>query len=900
MPVWAQGNEMTLDDTIRGFEAAAHQPFVGVPDDWSSHRVVFSRPEPGSETEYRVQQDPRYWLQQIKEKLPAAAATSDLGLLSDFVSPIKKRGNRTVKSKLNKDWSEDMGAGAKVGGGQYPAKFGFFTNIGPNCTTDYVAFNTGLAGGTSTAATGTGTFANNTSVAGNTVVINGVTLTATGVGTDLFTAEPASAATTVIDGVTYTWTATTCNAFTPTATTGCVVQSATIATDATNLMEAITTTCGAVTNCKVFGANPGATAAISSSSTATVVVTNTTAGAITWSESSNQTLSPATSISAASTSGLNFALSSNTTTAASNLATAINNNTGTDDVIATSTGAVVTLTAVLVGTAGNSIGTTETLAGFSWGGTTLAGGANGQASIFAFNELYKTTCSNVPSVYWAYNTGSGSTVATAPALSFDGSQIAFIQSSAAGVASLVLVKWRANTTGRIVTGSLATSSPEVTLTSGTFTQADVGVRISGTDIPAGDTITSVLSGTTANLAAAPSAAHAAEPLEITADAIDAPGVPPTAASASAYRSCTAPCMYAIPFGNAHNDTNSFPFYDYSGSDLLFAGDDTGDLHKFEGVFNGTPSEVTTGGWPATVSTASLPLSTSVYDPNSQLAFVGEGHVAGATDDGHFHSVSSTGTVTTSGPAGDALCHGVGYTEGPILDPSATVSGATIAGTLYIGCDHDVGTDTCGTSGNNACLRQFAESGISGGIGTSEALGAQADAEMYAGAFDHIYLSASGPTGNLYFCGNPAGGVTLYRVPISNNVMGTPVTIHALSTTTSAAGVECSPITEFYNSSGTPTDWLFMSEPNTPAMNTGTCTGTGCVYSYNATTAIAAGTTATAALPSANGSSGIVVDDNSSTTGASQVYFSTLGNETCATSGGTGGCAIQAAQNGLSD
>jgi hypothetical protein len=33
-------------------------------------------------------------------------------------------------------------------------------------------------------------------------------------------------------------------------------------------------------------------------------------------------------------------------------------------------------------------------------------------------------------------------------------------------------------------------------------------------------------------------------------------------------------------------------------------------------------------------------------------------------------------------------------------------------------------------------------------------------------------------------------------------------------------------------------------------------------------------------------------------GASQVYFSTLGNQTCATSGGTGGCAVQASQPGL--
>jgi len=359
-------------------------------------------------------------------------------------------------------------------------------------------------------------------------------------------------------------------------------------------------------------------------------------------------------------------------------------------------------------------------------------------------------------------------------------------------------------------------------------------------------------------------------------------------------------MYAIPFADGHNDTNSFPFYDYGGSDLLFAGDDSGDLHKFQNVFNGSPSEVTTGGFPATVSTAGKALSTPVYDHSSALAFVGEGHTAMATTDGHFHSVSSTGTVTTSGPAGDALCHGVGFTEGPILDESATVTGATIAGTLYIGCDHDVGGDACG-NGNNACLRQFAESGISGGIGASEALGVQADAEMYAGAFDHIYLSASGPTGSLYFCGNPGGtatndGVTLYRIPIAANVMGTPNTVNVLSTTTNANGTECSPITEFYNT-GQAKDWIFVSEPNTPALDTGTCTGTGCLYSFNITSALTGTTAPTAAIASEDGSSGVIVDNSSTTTGASQVYFSTLGNQMCGTSG-TGGCAIQAAQSGL--
>jgi len=56
-----------------------------------------------------------------------------------------------------------------------------------------------------------------------------------------------------------------------------------------------------------------------------------------------------------------------------------------------------------------------------------------------------------------------------------------------------------------------------------------------------------------------------------------------------------------------------------------------------------------------------------------------------------------------------------------------------------------------------------------------------------------------------------------------------------------------------------------------------------------------------ALPSAGGASGVVWDNvvgSGTLAGASQVYFSTLSDQTCATSGGTGGCAVQASQPAL--
>ncbi len=61
----------------------------------------------------------------------------------------------------------------------------------------------------------------------------------------------------------------------------------------------------------------------------------------------------------------------------------------------------------------------------------------------------------------------------------------------------------------------------------------------------------------------------------------------------------------------------------------------------------------------------------------------------------------------------------------------------------------------------------------------------------------------------------------------------------------------------------------------------------------------AGVLPSAALESVGGTSGFILDNTVETLpGASQVYFSTLSNQTCTTSGGTGGCAVQASQSAL--
>jgi len=119
----------------------------GVSDDWSHHHLVFSNT--GTEEEaiangthdrwLNIINDPRYILQSLKRD----AGTE----LRPEESIVIEHTAKAQKSKITRDWSMDMGAGATVGAGQYPAKYSFNINSTPSCTNDFVAFNTSLAGG---------------------------------------------------------------------------------------------------------------------------------------------------------------------------------------------------------------------------------------------------------------------------------------------------------------------------------------------------------------------------------------------------------------------------------------------------------------------------------------------------------------------------------------------------------------------------------------------------------------------------------------------------------------------------------------------------------------------------------------------------------------------------------
>jgi hypothetical protein len=370
-------------------------------------------------------------------------------------------------------------------------------------------------------------------------------------------------------------------------------------------------------------------------------------------------------------------------------------------------------------------------------------------------------------------------------------------------------------------------------------------------------------------------------------------------------------MTRLAFGGSVSDTRSAPFYDYD-DDILYVGDNSGKLHKFTGVFLGTPAEASAP-WPITVSSNAL--TAPVYDSTTSHIFV--------ADSGGFLYSYTTAGASVMQSSQLAATGSEGIVDAPLVDSSA--------GFVYVFVGDDPSTNTTGTYNCNSgkgCdgVFQFSTSNSTIGTGVCTPISATAwsasatncgnESEfgiggagivIYDGSFDQVYYAGSGTTGNLWTCA-AVGADTPPRPKLmrtlmsafvpSGHVIGKATTV--ISPLTSAGAV-CSPVTEVFGSNGNADDYIFLSV--TAAGNVadgGTCTG-ACLYNFLVGNGIATSVpaAATAGLAVTGGSSGIIMDNTSTKGGASQIYFSSLSNETCAGNGttgsGTGGCAVQASQ-----
>jgi len=444
-------------------------------------------------------------------------------------------------------------------------------------------------------------------------------------------------------------------------------------------------------------------------------------------------------------------------------------------------------------------------------------GSTSQATIIAYDNLYSGCTGTVPLVYWAYNTGArkisdGNTTSGLTSLTSSSANFTAADAGAAITGSNL----QAATTISSVTNSttiVLSKTASATTTTGADTITDVGATIP-------TSVVLSLDGT--QLAFVHNTAGTTSTASLVllkwkkngADTISSPEIPNSASLAN-YSGCTAPCVTTIAFNGSHTDSNSAPYYDYAGN-VAYAGGNNGVLHQFTGLFTGTPAEKIGGGWPVTVHSG-IVLSSPVWDAGSSKVFVGDasGQASAVTGAGVVSSTALTGTIV-DGPIVDS-------STGKVFWFSAIAKGTTSTLTDTLGQ-----TDT--SLANSVTITE------ANGSGTVET------GNMHAGAFDNLYLTTPS-TGFLYFCAlNPGhpNHPSLWRVGFTNSptsgTMNGATAAGPLEIGTSSANNECSPVTEFFNS---PTDQIFASVQTNGGL-TG-CTG-ACLYSFTAARTVTDGHT----------------------------------------------------------
>jgi hypothetical protein len=289
-------------------------------------------------------------------------------------------------------------------------------------------------------------------------------------------------------------------------------------------------------------------------------------------------------------------------------------------------------------------------------------------------------------------------------------------------------------------------------------------------------------------------------------------------SASAYPTCTAPCMTALGFSGAANDTSSSPFYDYT-NDALYVGDNSGLLHKFHPVFgSGTPAEVGSP-WPVVLGSAANKLDSPVLDSVTGRVFVGTLY-NGTLGAQLFAVDSSTGAVVGTS---SSLGKGNGIADGPVVDSTT--------GKVYAFLGNDGSTNCSGPCG---AVHQFATS-FTSGTGISTAVGFGGSLTLYAGSFDNAYYTSADGSGTLYVCGQGFPGFfpaepMILRIPISSGTMSATSQFGAGLGT---GNVPCSPVTEVFNPAAGGTDRIFASVASSGSA--AGCSGNGCIMNVVVTT-----------------------------------------------------------------
>jgi len=816
----------------------------GVVDDWSYHHLVFSNP--GT----------------LNNAMATGTLGRWLGIVNDprYQNEQRKRLLPSVprigNGGLKKDWSVALNP----------------DGVAANLTAALATPGSSNVGSSST------------------LTIDGVTFHASAPTSETATitfggTKPANGSSVAIGSVTYTFET---SSITAAPSTGCQVYSATGSTGATSLYQAITytgTQGGTNYMCaSSVSAGNSAAGASHTSGSSTIGLAAAAAGSTGFTFTSSGTTHFTTFSSTAGKDGTTSGTSNPPTFAywsgatyisssalATNIAAAVNANTTVKAVIAaaanTPAAGSITFTANAAGVSGNGYSASAgNFPAFSPASASLSGGAAGvQPNAFPAKFSFSAASASC-SDFVVYPTGAAGAANAANLVAYTNLY------SGDCTGTVPAVKWAYNTGGTVTTSPILSADG-----------AQVAFIQGG--------------GATASLVLLKWAA--------TGGSIGAPTTLTAQTSASAYRSCAAPCSYVLSLGA--NDTLSAPFYDYIRDDL-YVGDDIGNLHQLTGTFNGIPAENTTSPWP--VRLGANKLSSPVYDSETgfQAGFIFVGDMGGV-----FYSVGSGYGGTTSGTIyGNTGSLGDAIADAPLVDCPQGVeyvfvtTNSSYSWPGYNGVWEFVSIFTVLVPPGSSASPGVVPVGVGG-----------AGYYLYAGAFDNVYFQSSPPasdtTGSLYVVGNTGtpGGATLYQVPILHSSL-TGASNAVVTGLNSAEHPWPSPVTEFCNgactSDGTKTtagtDYLFFSVNRGAKTGCTNAAGNGCILSYNidnpsSVSQVGSGLNVT--TPGTNGcwaNGGIVVDNSSAAPGASQIYFVNLNGSTAGGPGGatSGNCTAGSAAN----
>ncbi|MGC2193220.1 MAG: hypothetical protein WA628_01005 [Terriglobales bacterium] len=337
-------------------------------------------------------------------------------------------------------------------------------------------------------------------------------------------------------------------------------------------------------------------------------------------------------------------------------------------------------------------------------------------------------------------------------------------------------------------------------------------------------------------------------------------------------SATAPAVPGV--GNTAVDTKialasgstTGPYVDYA-HDVAYVTTNGGAsvVHKFRGVFNGTPAEVTTGGWPATIP-GNPGVSTPVYDNVSRHVFATDGN--GFID---YVDDSVSPAVVHSGSFSFAAA---GITAAPVVIDSSRQKVYAFAGN---------------PGGGNAVVAQ-GDTSLTAGSRVVVPIGVNSNNAVLEGDFNDAYYSGGAFTSSfMYVVGNDSSNrerPALFNIGFNSSFRLNATTANgplALSVG-NTTGVTASPLTEFYNSR-LARDFLFVGV-SAACQSQG---GSGCIRSLNITSGFpAAAVINNVILNAAGGTGTVTVDNNSGNAEASSVYYTPL----------TGNTIVKATQSAL--